>query len=159
MQLLYVSSPLPHVSYSLSENQVIGSEHMMPRFWVLTDHGRAQVVLVLRGTMSLNEIAADLTCDPEDFEPATSQDDDLHPTHHLSARLVFPSGSTSNKSYRTRSRASSTTSPRYYVHGGMLRMARAMGDPGKPVQLAVREALYLNPGYGAFFFSVFMSCS
>jgi len=128
----------------------------MPRFWVLTDHGRAQVVLVLRGTMSLNEIAADLTCEPEDFEPATSPDDDLYPGHHLSARFVFP-GPTPNKSskpYRTRSRASSTTSPRYYVHGGMLRMARAMGDPGKPVQLAVREALYLNPGYGAFLFSV-----
>ena len=28
---------------------VIGIEHMMPRFWVLTDHGRAQIVLVLRG--------------------------------------------------------------------------------------------------------------
>ena len=31
-------------------------------------------------------------------------------------------------------------------------MARAMGDPGRPVQLAVREALYLNPGYCPFFF-------
>jgi hypothetical protein len=27
----------------------IGSEHLMPRYWVLTDHGRAQIVLVLRG--------------------------------------------------------------------------------------------------------------
>jgi sn1-specific diacylglycerol lipase len=27
----------------------IGREHLMPRFWVLTDHGRSQVVLVLRG--------------------------------------------------------------------------------------------------------------
>jgi hypothetical protein len=30
----------------------------------------------------------------------------------------------------------------------MLRMARAMGDVGKPVQLAVHEALYRNPDYG-----------
>jgi hypothetical protein len=30
----------------------------------------------------------------------------------------------------------------------MLRMARAMGDKGKPVQLAVKEALLNNPGYG-----------
>jgi len=29
-----------------------------------------------------------------------------------------------------------------------LRMARAMGDIGKPVQLAVHEALYRNPDYG-----------
>jgi sn1-specific diacylglycerol lipase len=28
---------------------VIGIEHLMPRFWVLTDHSRAQIVLVLRG--------------------------------------------------------------------------------------------------------------
>jgi hypothetical protein len=42
----------------------------------------------------------------------------------------------------------STTTPRYHVHGGMLRMARAMGDTGKPVQLAVKNALLHNPGYG-----------
>lgn len=29
---------------------VIGIERQMPRFWVLTDHDRCQVVLVLRGT-------------------------------------------------------------------------------------------------------------
>jgi hypothetical protein len=28
---------------------VIGVEHLMPRFWVLTDHGKSQIVLVLRG--------------------------------------------------------------------------------------------------------------
>lgn len=27
----------------------IGSEHLMPRYWVLTDHSRGQIVLVLRG--------------------------------------------------------------------------------------------------------------
>jgi hypothetical protein len=27
-------------------------------------------------------------------------------------------------------------------------MARAMGDTGKPVQLAVKNALLHNPGYG-----------
>ena len=29
--------------------KVIGKEHLMPRFWVLTDHSRAQIVLVIRG--------------------------------------------------------------------------------------------------------------
>lgn len=28
---------------------VVGSEHRMPRYWVLTDHGRRQIVLVFRG--------------------------------------------------------------------------------------------------------------
>ena len=31
-------------------SQVFGNEHLMPRFWVLTDYGREQIVLVLRGT-------------------------------------------------------------------------------------------------------------
>ena len=33
----------------VSATAVIGAEHLMPRFWVLTDHGRAQIVLVIRG--------------------------------------------------------------------------------------------------------------
>jgi len=28
---------------------IIGAEHLMPRFWVLTDYNRSQVVLVIRG--------------------------------------------------------------------------------------------------------------
>lgn len=48
----------------------------MPRYWVLTDHTRRQIVLVFRGTMSLNELAVDLTCDPAEFEPASSDEPD-----------------------------------------------------------------------------------
>ncbi|KAJ3738904.1 hypothetical protein DFH05DRAFT_1515723 [Lentinula detonsa] len=113
----------------------IGREHLMPRFWVLTDHSRAQVVLILRGTMSLNEIAVDLTCEPEEFEPATTAvAEDPAPGYY-----DFP---------RQDSASSIQSSRRYLVHSGMLRMARAMGDVGKPVQLAVHEALYRNPDYG-----------
>ncbi|KAJ6463222.1 hypothetical protein C8R47DRAFT_1157490 [Mycena vitilis] len=125
----------------------IGSEHLMPRFWVLTDHGRAQIVLVLRGTMSLNEIAVDLTCEDEEFEPATTteleEDETPFPGQYaipdLGSRLKvhFPSASTS----------SVPPSPPHHAHAGMLRMARAMGGIGKPVQLAVHEALHNNPGY------------
>ncbi|KAG5639349.1 hypothetical protein H0H81_004070 [Sphagnurus paluster] len=123
------------IKAKMSATAVIGSEHMMPRFWVLTDHGRGQVVLVLRGTMSLNEIAADLTCDDEEFEPATTMEEE----QPVPGQFAFPSMS--------QSCASSTAPPRYHVHSGMLRMARAMGDVGKPVQLAVQEALYTNPDY------------
>ncbi|KAF9268403.1 alpha/beta-hydrolase [Marasmius fiardii PR-910] len=118
----------------------IGREHLMPRFWVLTDHSRSQVVLVLRGTMSLNEIAVDLTCESEEFEPATT--DTSEELEFLPGQFVFPTKSRSRRS-------SNATLPagRYMVHSGMLRMARAMGEVGKPVHLAVHEALYRNPGY------------
>ncbi|GLB33303.1 putative lipase (class 3) [Lyophyllum shimeji] len=129
------------IKAKMTATAVVGSEHMMPRFWVLTDHGRGQVVLVLRGTMSLNEIAADLTCDAQEFEPATTVmcDEEQQP---VPGQYVFPS-----MSQLPHSRASSINCPRYYVHTGMLRMACAMGDVGKPVQLAVQEALYSNPNY------------
>ncbi|KAJ4471992.1 hypothetical protein J3R30DRAFT_3522460 [Lentinula aciculospora] len=116
----------------------IGREHLMPRFWVLTDHSRAQVVLILRGTMSLNEIAVDLTCEPEEFEPASTAtlDDPVPGQYH------FPRQDPASCNQ------SSPLPRRYMVHSGILRMARAMGDIGKPVQLAIHEALYKNPNYG-----------
>ncbi|PVF95748.1 hypothetical protein CPB86DRAFT_787758 [Serendipita vermifera] len=99
----------------------IGAIERMPRFWVLTDHTRRQVVLVIRGTMSLNELAVDLTCEPMDFEPNVSQ----------------------------RNRRISTASLRspYLVHSGMYKMAQVMGGNGGPVHSAVRAALRRNRGY------------
>ncbi|KAJ7727918.1 hypothetical protein B0H16DRAFT_1665562 [Mycena metata] len=123
----------------------IGSEHLMPRFWVLTDHSRAQIVLVLRGTMSLNEIAVDLTCEDEEFEPATTamSEEEQEP---IPGQFVFPSASTRPQVHFP---SGSRTPPQstHHAHGGMLRMARAMGGIGKPVQLAVHEALLHNPDY------------
>ncbi|KAG6819819.1 hypothetical protein H0H93_008229 [Arthromyces matolae] len=122
------------IKAKMTATAISGNDHMMPRFWVLTDHGRGQVVLVLRGTMSLNEIAADLTCDAEDFEPAVTEPEEIQP---LPGQFAFPS----------MANGSSTPHTRYHVHSGMLRMARAMGGMGKPVQIAVQEALYHNPNY------------
>ncbi|KAJ7087313.1 hypothetical protein B0H15DRAFT_843485 [Mycena belliarum] len=113
----------------------IGADHLMPRYWVLTDHGRNQIVLVLRGTMSLNEIAVDLTCEEEDFEPAITTTSEADETP-IPGQFVFSVCD-----------ASAPQPPRHHAHGGMLRMARAMGGVGKPVQLAVHEALLHNPGY------------
>nr|GAT46135.1 lipase class 3 [Mycena chlorophos] len=121
----------------------IGAEHLMPRFWVLTDHSRAQIVLVLRGTFSLNEVAADLTCEEEEFVPATTPPQTEEDIHHVPGRFVFPG----TKLAPMLETAETPAAPRYYVHGGMLRMARAMGGVGKPVQLAVHEALHHNPDY------------
>ncbi|KAL5530744.1 hypothetical protein ACEPAF_7002 [Sanghuangporus sanghuang] len=142
---------------------VVGAERHMPRFWVLTDHGRRQVVLVLRGTMSLNELAVDLTCDPAPFSPASPDDsledvlegdqknDEDNPTVSMPGSLPFPTIRVPPKG--TRKRTESITSNEgseretYNVHGGMLRMAQVMGAKGKPVHCAVQEALYKNKGY------------
>ncbi|KAJ2922517.1 hypothetical protein H1R20_g14578, partial [Candolleomyces eurysporus] len=120
---------------NIKSRAVIGTQHLMPRFWVLTDYHRQEVVLVIRGTMSLNEIAADLTCEPDWFEPAKTPaptEDD----HRVPGQFRFPS--------KPAERAPGT---RYHVHGGMLKLAKAMGDIGKPVQLAVMEALHCNPDF------------
>ena len=94
--------------------------------------------------MSLNEIAVDLTCDAETFQPAstppsTEQDDHLRP-----GQSAFPSIS------EKENREEATGEPEYHVHGGMLKMAKLMGDVGRPVQLAVLDALDNNPDYGEF---------
>lgn len=139
----------------MKNSAVIGIEHQMPRFWVLTDHGRSQIVLVLRGTMSLNELAVDLTCEPVEFDPiatsfqATADDDPSEsPTTSPSwmpGHLPFP---TVKSFKRTPQKSpSSATQTRHYVHGGMLKMARIMGEVGQPVHLAVQEALMHNSEY------------
>lgn len=88
----------------------------------------------------MNEIAADLTCAPEEFEPATTDYSDMAQSP-MPGKFEFPS-------QIPLSSASSTINVSYHVHSGMLRMARAMGDVGKPVQLAVQTALHHNPDYG-----------
>ncbi|EIW82146.1 hypothetical protein CONPUDRAFT_55026 [Coniophora puteana RWD-64-598 SS2] len=145
-QAIFENSVLGHgtqqtsdgVQQRIRSTAVIGIERQMPRFWVLADHDRRQVVLILRGTMSLNELAVDLTCDPVEFEPASS------PMEESTSFASF-----GRKTTRRQPSIQSFTSEcsRYMVHGGMLRMARVMGDVGKPVQLAVKEALERNPDY------------
>ncbi len=168
----------------------------MPRFWVLTDHVRQEVVLVIRGTMSLNELAVDLTCDPAPFilptadrtpslptsTPSSSSepkaesrlrhqemqsvdeaDEDLA---NIPGAFPFPidlsvpfprSRKTTEKGGQgapfPRSRLVSETGEEgaYIAHGGMLRMTRAMGGPGKPVHVAVRDALRRNKGYCVYY--------
>jgi len=139
---------------------VIGAEHQMPRFWVLTDHGRSQIVLVLRGTMSLNELAVYLTCESVEFEPAstnlqsTVEDDDVtepQPSTLMPNHFPFPTASSFRRfprqSMSSISSISSISQPRYQAHSGMLKMARMMGEVGKPVHRAVQDALRNNPDY------------
>lgn len=136
----------------------------MPRFWVLTDHARREVVLIIRGTMSLNELAVDLTCDTAPFELPC----DMYRSRSRSRSRPPPPGSGSDvedqmegmpgffpidistPSTPTHARKSSgedVDGEEHLVHGGMLKMARAMGGRGKPVHVAVRDALRRNSGY------------
>ncbi|KAI0038005.1 alpha/beta-hydrolase [Auriscalpium vulgare] len=156
---------------------VIGDEERMPRFWVLTDHARRQIVLVFRGTMSLNELAVDLTCEVDDFEPAGGEESVDGPTDDaeipsavpeegeateaeesvMPGSLPFPTIHSRPASMRWNPRrmrtasfmsiASFATEDTYKVHGGMLKMAQAMGGHGKPVHIAVKDALRKNKGY------------
>lgn len=92
--------------------------------------------------MSLNEIAVDLTCHPESFQPAQTQDNDIDEEDY--EVIETPGDCVTSSS----TKECEQKGPSYQVHSGMLRMAKAMGEPGKPVQLAVHEALYHNPGFG-----------
>ncbi|RPD62136.1 alpha/beta-hydrolase [Lentinus tigrinus ALCF2SS1-7] len=171
----------------------VSSEDHIPRFWVLTDHVRREVVLVIRGTMSLNELAVDLTCDPAPFilpsvdhtrrasstshSSAQPEEDKDKETRHarepsydeideelenipgsfpfpMDLSVPFPRSRKNTEKSRSsspfpRSRLVSESGEEgaYIVHGGMLKMTRAMGGPGKPVHVAVRDALKRNKGY------------
>ncbi|KAI5119748.1 hypothetical protein M0805_004080 [Coniferiporia weirii] len=134
---------------------VVSTEKYIPRYWVLTDHGRRQVVLVFRGTMSVNELAVDLTCDPAPFAPARSDgfpdgegEGDSEPIVDMPGSLPFFSDSPPpSLKCKRESEDSEEEGETYDVHGGILRMSRVMGAKGKPLHLAVRRALYRNKGY------------
>lgn len=93
--------------------------------------------------MSLNEIAVDLTCHTESFQPAQTQDIDIN---EIDEDYV-PGNLIPHPKAKEQEQPNQKT-PSYHAHSGMLRMAKAMGEVGKPVQLAVQEALYHNPGFG-----------
>lgn len=90
--------------------------------------------------MSLNELAVDLTCDPEEFTPACTgrrKKNDAMPGS-------LPFQAPEDPEYSEGEEHSET----FAVHGGMLKMARIMGAEGKPVHSAVRDALRKNKRYG-----------
>lgn len=97
--------------------------------------------------MSLNELAVDLTCEPVDFEPASSST--LADDHSSEVKVPFPESGWCHSRRRSSLLSSAVQRPRYHVHGGMLRMARVMGEIGKPVHLAVMDALSRNSDYGS----------
>jgi sn1-specific diacylglycerol lipase len=85
--------------------------------------------------MSLNELAVDLTCDPVPFKPGSSEE---RPKEGESVGLEHLDRAAQDSQH-------------YEVHGGMLKLARAMGSPDKAVHGAVKKALTENEGYGQLF--------
>ncbi|KAG8901237.1 hypothetical protein FRB99_005463 [Tulasnella sp. 403] len=129
------NKPKASARKSLPPTSHFGDSDMLPRFWVLTDHLRQQVVLVLRGTMTLNEVAIDLACDVTPFSPAKmSSPPPADTTSESSSRTGTPPPADASQS-------------EYQVHQGMYALAKFMGAPGKPVQKAVAHALEQNEGY------------
>ncbi|KZT13181.1 alpha/beta-hydrolase [Laetiporus sulphureus 93-53] len=179
--------PTPPATHARPSTAYVGSENLMPRFWVLTDHARREVVLVIRGTMSLNELAVDLTCEAAPFElharrpnskgrhhkPRSEPEPEPEPEDDAWSEFdevleSIPGAFPMDISTPPRKRSKTTTNKKnatvddrpapvvnepdtdtsvHLVHGGMLKMARAMGAPGKPVHVAVRDVLRRNRGY------------
>jgi len=165
-----------------------GAEPQMPRYWVLSDHRRKQVVLVIRGkgkadvltqghntitrytgTMSLNDLAVDLTCESKEIHLNHNTQTDLPPSsppvggdsyrddHSFigiedileSIPGSYPGFLDNNTASESPPSASqfSISGDNYQVHAGIHKMAMEMGSVGRPVWLVVRDALKRNPSY------------
>ena len=120
--------------------------------------------------MSLNELAVDLTCDPADFKvisPSLTKKDlneqdtldsfdeelDSIPGSFPIDLSTPPSSPTNIRSGEAADASVGDEDGTYLVHGGMLKMAKAMGCRGKPVHGAVRHALMQNEGYSESIYS------
>ncbi len=112
----------------------------LPKFWIVTDHSRHEVILVLRGTMSVNELAIDLACDSWDFS-----------LPGLESQTLAESARAAKHENERSSRGGSVVPESYKVHSGIWRIALAMGGRGKPAQQATRSALEVNKDYSECF--------
>ncbi|KAE8271271.1 hypothetical protein A4X09_0g1066 [Tilletia walkeri] len=106
-----------------------------PKFYVVTDHSAQKVVLVLRGTLTFGDVAADLTCDSVPFENMDTSrrqqemDDEL------------PDAPPSKGQWHDDDKA-------YVVHEGMYHTVLSIGGSRQaPVHRAVARALQQNPTY------------
>ncbi|KZS94124.1 alpha/beta-hydrolase [Sistotremastrum niveocremeum HHB9708] len=133
----FAFTPADSATITPQATATVGSGSSMPRYWILTDHARRQVVVVLRGTMSINELAVDLTCDPEPFSPvSSSRMEDWSPEEDVPGFLSAGAQETSSQ-----------TPEGFQVHSGIKRLAYTMGSKGGPLHMAVRGALRRNDGY------------
>lgn len=119
------------------------------------------------GTMSLNDLAVDLTCEPKEIDLSAQADpsplspfagDDSYRDDHsfIDIEDILESIPGSYPGFLDND-AASELSPSasqfpisgvsYQVHGGIHKMAMEMGSIGRPVWLVVKDALKRNPSY------------
>lgn len=120
------------------------------------------------GTVSLDDLAVDLTCEPKEIELhrnaqtdpplSPSVGEDPHRDEHSSIGIKdilesIPGSYPGFLDNDTTSELSPSTSQfpidgvSYQVHGGIHKMAMEMGSVGRPVWLVVKDALKRNPSY------------
>ncbi|EST07682.1 Lipase, class 3 [Kalmanozyma brasiliensis GHG001] len=106
-----------------------------PRFYVVTDHPRKTIILVLRGTLCVGDVAADLTCEsvPFIFDPEVKA--------NLDAKYPTPTAADGKTSFVGEEAHGDL------CHEGMYITAHEIGAPGRSVHRAVSSALAANPGY------------
>lgn len=112
-----------------------------PRYYIVTDHSAQKVILVLRGSLTLGDIATDLTCESREFyfpDPESRAG-----TQKSTFSVPFPADEASTSTRQ--SEETETETP--LVHEGMYETALAVGSPHRPVHRAVRLALESQPGY------------
>ncbi|PWN98549.1 hypothetical protein FA09DRAFT_338404 [Tilletiopsis washingtonensis] len=126
-----------------------------PRYYVVVDHPARRVILVLRGSLSLGDIAIDLTCESADFQWREDHGVEMPsqtPATASSSRLASDEAMPDYKDEtgETQPRLlprSADQSTRDIVHEGMYETAKDIGEPGRPVHRAVARALRQHPGY------------
>lgn len=112
-----------------------------PRFYVVTDHPRQTIMLVLRGTLSVGDVAADLTCESVPFVFDQEVLDNL-----VAKAATTASGSAGNGNGNGNGRFIEEAS-QDLCHEGMYITAHEIGAPGRSVHRSVAAALAANPGY------------
>ncbi|KAJ1028606.1 hypothetical protein NDA16_001772 [Ustilago loliicola] len=108
-----------------------------PRFYVVTDHPRQTIMLVLRGTLSVGDLAADLTCESVPFVF----------DEEVLKKIAAKDGASVNGSNGNGNRRFVEEAEQDLCHEGMYITAHEIGAPGRSVHRSVAAALAANPGY------------
>lgn len=125
-----------------------------PRYYIVTDHVAQKVVLVLRGSLTLGDIATDLTCESREFffpDPAargeTESGQEAQTQGETSNSVPFPAEEATTSARADKYTAGTENNDVPLVHEGMYETALLVGSLHRPVHRAVRLALEAQPGY------------
>ncbi|CAO1629060.1 unnamed protein product [Sympodiomycopsis kandeliae] len=125
-----------------------------PRYYVVTDHAHRKIVLVLRGSLTLGDIATDLTCESREFyfpDAASRQNQSGQKQSQAegdsSVRFPAEEASTSARASHYAPNLQEEEEEVPLVHEGMYETALLVGSVHAPVHRAVRLALESQPSY------------